>query len=58
VKVKVLSADTRTKRISLSIKALLEPAARTPPRPEKAASKPQPTLNEKLSALSMKWKVR
>jgi uncharacterized protein len=58
VKVKVLSADTRTKRISLSIKALLEPSARPAPRPEKAASKPQPTLNEKLSALSMKWKVR
>jgi protein Tex len=58
VKVKVLSADTRTKRISLSIKALLEPSARPAPRPEKAASKPQPTMNEKLSALSMKWKVR
>jgi protein Tex len=58
VKVKVLSADTKTKRISLSIKALLEPSARSTPKPEKTVPKPQPTLNEKLSALSTKWKVR
>ena len=62
VKVKVLSADTKTKRIALSIKALLEPAARPAARPDKGGQKaqptPQPTWNDKLSALSMKWKVR
>jgi uncharacterized protein len=80
VKVKVLSADTKTKRIALSIKALLEPSPRpvkannksaqkpatvsaTKPAPATApkpasAPKPAQTMNEKLSALSMKWKVR
>ena len=60
VKVKVLSADTKTKRIALSIKALLEPAARPAPKQSKPASKPQSpaTMNEKLAALSSKWKVR
>jgi len=58
VKVKVLSADTKTKRIALSIKALLEPAARSTPKPNKPAPKPQATMNEKLATLSMKWKVR
>jgi protein Tex len=58
VKVKVLSADTKTKRIALSIKALLEPSVRPVGKPSKAAPKPQPTLDEKLSVLSMKWKVR
>ena len=51
VKVKVLSADTKTRRIALSIKALLEPSSRPAPAP-------QPTMNEKLAALSTKWKVR
>jgi uncharacterized protein len=51
VKVKVLSADTKTRRIALSIKALLEPSSRPAPGP-------QPTMNEKLAALSTKWKVR
>jgi protein Tex len=60
VKVKVLSVDTKTKRIALSIKALLEPAARPLPRQGKPAPKPQTpaTMNEKLAALSSKWKVR
>jgi uncharacterized protein len=61
VKVKVLSADAKTKRISLSIKALLEPAGRSAPKPAasgKSAPKPPATLNEKLAALSTKWKVR
>jgi protein Tex len=64
VKVKVLSADTKTKRIALSIKALQEPTPRSAARPGKPApkpqpvSKPQPTLDEKLAALSSKWKVR
>jgi uncharacterized protein len=58
VKVKVLSVDTKTKRISLSIKALMEPSTRPLQRGNKAATKPQPTMNEKLAALSTKWKVR
>ncbi|MBW4027351.1 Tex family protein [Acidipila rosea] len=58
VKVKVLSADTKTKRIALSIKALLAPSSRPAAKSSKPAPKPQPTLNEKLSALSTKWKVR
>ena len=58
VKVKVLSVDTKTKRIALSMKALLEPAARPVPKPNIPAPKPQATINEKLATLSMKWKVR
>ncbi len=44
VKVKVLTADARTKRISLSIKALLEPAAQRAggaPRPAAQAAQPR-----------------
>jgi uncharacterized protein len=52
VKVKVLSIDEKGKRIGLSIKALMA----------KAASKPAPkqplTLEQQLSALSNKWRVR
>jgi uncharacterized protein len=55
VKVKVLNVDTKAKRIALSIKALSAPA----PRPAvKPAAKPQTTMDEKLTVLSMKWKVR
>ncbi len=54
VKVKVISVDVKSKRIALSIKALMAPQAR-PPRP---LSKPEPTYQEKLAALSNKWKVR
>jgi uncharacterized protein len=57
VKVKVLSVDAKAKRIALSIKQLTAPAAHSAPRPAKPAAKPQPTMNEKLAALSMKWKV-
>lgn len=55
VKVKVLSVDTKAKRIALSIKALTAPAPKTIAKP---APKPEPTLDEKLAALSSKWKVR
>ena len=55
VKVKVLSVDAKAKRIALSIKALTAPPARPAARP---AAKPQPTMDEKLAALSMKWKSR
>jgi uncharacterized protein len=50
VKVQVLSADAKTKRIALSMKALQGPPPRTP--------KPQPTMEDKLAALSSRWKVR
>jgi uncharacterized protein len=54
VKVKVLSADTKTKRIALSMKALQGP----PQSRQKPAPKAEPTLNDKLAALSSKWKGR
>src|SRR5258708_1507278 len=53
VKVKVLSADAKTKRIALSMKALLGPSQRTQREPQK----PQPTLDDKLNMLATKWKV-
>ena len=55
VKVKVLSVDAKAKRIALSIKQLTAP---TPRAAAKAAAKPQPTMDERLAALSTKWKVR
>ncbi len=59
VKVKVLGVDARAKRIALSIKALSAPAARPAPRQQqKSVPIPQPTMDEKLAALSTKWKVR
>ena len=58
VKVKVLSADARTKRISLSIKALMEPEGRRPAPKQKQAPTPPPTFDQKLAALSTKWRVR
>jgi len=57
VKVKVLSADARTKRISLSIKALMQPSDR-PAHKQKQPPTPPPTLDQKLAALSTKWRVR
>ena len=58
VKVKVISADTKTKRIALSMKALMEPTPRPASKPNKPEPKPQASMNEKLAALSTKWKVR
>ncbi|ADW68260.1 Tex family protein [Granulicella tundricola] len=71
VKVKVISADMASKRIALSMKALMSgvvPAARAPQvrgqergrpqmQPKVAAPKPQ-TMDDKLAALSTRWKVR
>jgi uncharacterized protein len=70
VKVKVLSADARTKRVSLSIKALLEaqvqrnggprpnsgrqPAPASLPKPPS----PPPTMNDKIAALTARWQKR
>jgi uncharacterized protein len=58
VKVKVLSADLKAKRIALSMKALMEPA-RNNQRPKQPGHQPpsQPSLNEKLAMLSSKWRV-
>jgi uncharacterized protein len=58
VKVQVLSADPKAKRIALSMKAL-EPAQSEPKR--KNFQKPEPpplSLQDKLSSLSSKFKVR
>ncbi|HET9698300.1 MAG TPA: S1 RNA-binding domain-containing protein, partial [Terriglobales bacterium] len=56
VKVKVISADAKTKRIALSMKALMG----TPPRPERPQKQtpPPPSMNDKLGMLASKWKVR
>jgi uncharacterized protein len=58
VKLKVLTVDAKTKRIALSIKALLEPAA---PRakqapPKKGAAAPM-SMTDSLAALSNKWRT-
>jgi uncharacterized protein len=53
----VLSVDAKAKRIALSIKQLTAPAPRAASKPAPPAPKPQPTMDEKLAALSMKWKV-
>jgi len=71
VRVKVLSADIVTKRIALSMKALMEPSGRPaaasgrsnrPIQPSRArpGSQPAPTrsLDEKLAALSTRWKTQ
>jgi uncharacterized protein len=59
VKVQVLSADVKNKRIALSIKALLAPAQKTA---HKQAAPPAETasvrLDDKISALADKWKRR
>jgi protein Tex len=55
VKVQVLSADPKAKRIALSIKALQPPAPRAP-QPQKPPA--EPSLDDKLSALSNKWRIR
>lgn len=59
VKVRVLSADAKAKRIALSIKQLQEPA---PPREHKPAPKKQepqkPSMEDKLAMLSTKFRTR
>jgi uncharacterized protein len=58
VKVKVLSADAKTKRIALSMKALMSPTPKNSrPHSAQPVPKPQPSLSEKLAMLSTKWKV-
>ncbi len=61
VKVQVLSADAKAKRIALSMKALEAPAGpkRQPePKPQPKAQAKAPSLDDKLSALSSKFRVR
>jgi protein Tex len=74
VKVKVLSADVATKRIALSMKALMDrsgsamrpsptsnaqPSAGKPaPKPQKQSIPQSQSTEEKLAALSTRWKVR
>src|ERR1035437_7313355 len=55
VKVKVISVDAKAKRIALSIKQLSAPSPRPAAKP---AARPEPSMNDKLAALSTKWKVR
>jgi hypothetical protein len=47
----------KTKRIALSMKALMEAAPKTPPA-KKPQEKPQLSVEQKLSMLSSKWKAR
>ncbi len=54
VKVKVLSADVKSKRIALSMKALMGPAQRVQ---REAPKKPEVSMNDKLNLLATKWKV-
>lgn len=57
VKVQVMSADPKAKRIGLSMKALEPaPAQHKPKAPPKPA--PAPSMEEKLAALANKFKVR
>jgi len=54
VRVQVLSADVKNKRIALSIKALLAPAQKAVPK----QAPPPAQLDDKISALADKWKRR
>jgi uncharacterized protein len=60
VKVKVLSADAKTKRIALSMKALLETHGKTQGRMPSAAEAEKAPLSveQKRSLLASKWKAR
>ncbi len=58
VKVQVMSADAKAKRIALSIKALTaKPGFKGAPKQHKPAP-PKPTMDDSLAALSSKWKSR
>ncbi len=58
VKVQVMSADAKAKRIALSIKALTaRPGHKAAPKAAKPAP-PKPSMEDSLAALSSKWKSR
>jgi uncharacterized protein len=52
VKVQVISADPKTKRIALSMKALMAPAA------QQAKPKPRTEAPDPIATLANRWKVR
>jgi len=56
VKVKVLTVDSKSKRIGLSMKALS--ASDPKPTPKKQAHLAPASLNDKLAALSVRWQTR
>ena len=58
VKVQVLNADPKVKRIALSMKALMGPPPQQHRPRQQQQPKAQPSLEDKVSALSSKWKVR
>jgi uncharacterized protein len=65
VKVKVLSVDVKARRIALSIKQLMTPAARPSAKTARSAASssklahgPLPSMDEKLATRSTRWKVR
>ncbi len=55
VKVKVLNADAKAKRIGLSIKQLLTPV---PAPPKSKPQPPKPSMDDKLAALASKFRSR
>ncbi len=55
VKVHVLSADAKTKRIALSMKT---PGSKPAPNKPAPVPKPQPSMDDKLAALADRWKKR
>jgi uncharacterized protein len=57
VQVHVLTADTKTKRIALSMKTKVEPGAPNARRTD-PPKKPEPTMDDKLAALADRWKRR
>ncbi len=57
VKVKVLSVDAKAKRIALSIKALQSPQVKSAPV-KRVQPPPPPSMDDKLAALSSKWRTR
>jgi protein Tex len=59
VKVQVLNADVKNKRIALSIKALLAPAPKAAHKQATPSAERAPVrLDDKISALADKWKRR
>jgi uncharacterized protein len=59
VKVQVLSADAKAKRIALSMKALTSKGSA--PKQQKGPAKnekPTPSMDDRLAALSNRWKTR
>ncbi len=58
VRVKVLSADPKSKRIALSIKALEESAAPPAQKREKPKEAPRPSMDQQLAALSTRFRTR